>query len=127
MQACYGHTEGAAGVTGALLAIAATAHGQAAPIVNLRALNPYVGAAMEQWVQGGTCGPAAARAASPAVTLAGQMAGGLHQLHDCLAAANCTSQECQTSRLLDIPPAHAMRINADCSFQEHVVCQKHGH
>ncbi len=48
-QACYGHTEGTAGITGALLAITALQQVAAAPIVNLRSVNPYVTAALSDW------------------------------------------------------------------------------
>lgn len=48
-QACYGHTEGTAGITGALLAITALQQAAAAPIVNLRSVNPYVTAALSDW------------------------------------------------------------------------------
>ena len=49
VQACYGHTEGTAGITGALLAITALRQSAAAPIVNLRSVNPYVTAALSDW------------------------------------------------------------------------------
>ncbi|KAK9834736.1 hypothetical protein WJX74_008822 [Apatococcus lobatus] len=75
VKACYGHTEGAAGVTGALLAIAAAAHCQQAPIVNLRSMNPYVSSALEAWGAGASCAPAAARATAPAAACNGQMSG----------------------------------------------------
>lgn len=45
MQACYGHTEGTAGVTGLLLAVHAVALALAPPITNLQNVNPYVAAA----------------------------------------------------------------------------------
>ncbi|CAL8465609.1 g5145 [Coccomyxa elongata] len=48
-KACYGHTEGTAGITGALLAITALRQAAAAPIVNLRSVNPYVTAALSDW------------------------------------------------------------------------------
>ena len=48
-QACYGHTEGTAGITGALLAIMALRQSTAAPIMNLRSVNPYVTAALSDW------------------------------------------------------------------------------
>ena len=48
-KACYGHTEGAAGLTGLLLA-ACMAGQQAAPaIMHLRNTNPYVEAALADW------------------------------------------------------------------------------
>ena len=53
MQSCYGHTEGAAGVTGALLALCAVSNSACPPIINLRDVNPYVGAAMADWAARG--------------------------------------------------------------------------
>lgn len=49
LQACYGHTEGTAGITGALLAVTALRQAAAAPIVNLRSVSPYVTAALSDW------------------------------------------------------------------------------
>ncbi len=46
MQACYGHTEGTAGITGLLLAASALQEAASVPIVNLRDINPYVAAAI---------------------------------------------------------------------------------
>ena len=48
-QACYGHTEGTAGITGALLALSALRRAEAPGITNLREVNPYVAAAVESW------------------------------------------------------------------------------
>jgi acyl transferase domain-containing protein len=49
IKACYGHTEGAAGVTGALLGMVAEREQCQAAIVNLRGINPYVEAAALDW------------------------------------------------------------------------------
>ena len=46
LQACYGHTEGTAGITGLLLAASALQKIASVPIVNLRNINPYVAAAI---------------------------------------------------------------------------------
>lgn len=46
LQACYGHTEGTAGITGLLLAACALQAAYTVPIVNLRDINPYVAAAI---------------------------------------------------------------------------------
>ena len=46
LQACYGHTEGAAGITGLLLAASAMHNAASVPVVNLRDINPYVAAAI---------------------------------------------------------------------------------
>ena len=48
-KSCYGHTEGAAGLTGMLLALGAQQQQMAAPIVGLREVNPYVASAVEDW------------------------------------------------------------------------------
>ena len=49
VKACFGHTEGAAGLTGALLALQAL-HAAAAPaVMHLRAPNAYVEAALGDW------------------------------------------------------------------------------
>jgi acyl transferase domain-containing protein/acyl carrier protein len=49
VKSCYGHTEGAAGLTGALLAMQALHHGTAPAIMHLRGMNPYVGSALGDW------------------------------------------------------------------------------
>ena len=49
VQACYGHTEGAAGLTGAFLAVGALANSRAPGIMSLREMNPYVAAALADW------------------------------------------------------------------------------
>ena len=49
VQACYGHTEGAAGTTGLLLAIQSMSQRSAAGIMCLRDVNPYVSAAIADW------------------------------------------------------------------------------
>ena len=52
-KSCYGHTEGAAGLTGLLLA-ASMANQQAAPaIMHLRSMNPYVQTALSDWAARG--------------------------------------------------------------------------
>ncbi|KAK9866518.1 hypothetical protein WJX84_000275 [Apatococcus fuscideae] len=48
-KACYGHTEGTAGITGALLALTSLQQHTCTPILNLRILNPYVEAAFSDW------------------------------------------------------------------------------
>ena len=52
-KACFGHTEGAAGLTGALLALQPLAHALSSPIMHLRTLNPYVTAALGGWARHG--------------------------------------------------------------------------
>ena len=48
-KACYGHTEGAAGLTGLLLAAGMDSHQAAPAIMHLRSMNPYVQAALGDW------------------------------------------------------------------------------
>ena len=49
VQACYGHTEGAAGLAGVLTAAAACCTALAPPVTSLRSLNPFVAAATAEW------------------------------------------------------------------------------
>ena len=49
LQSCHGHTEGTAGMTGALLALTTGQQQHQAPIVSLRDVNPYVNAAFSDW------------------------------------------------------------------------------
>ena len=51
LQACYGHTEGAAGTTGLLLAMQSVTQRSAAGIMCLRDVNPYVSAAVSEWAK----------------------------------------------------------------------------
>ena len=56
MQSCYGHTEGTAGITGALLALGALSRHSAPPVVNLRQINPHVEVAFADWrKRAGSC------------------------------------------------------------------------
>ncbi len=48
VKSCFGHTEGAAGLTGALLAIGALNAQLLPSIVNLRNMNPYVSSSLDQ-------------------------------------------------------------------------------
>ena len=49
VKACFGHTEGAAGIHGAMLAILAVQQQAAPAIMHLRALNAYVSSAVAEW------------------------------------------------------------------------------
>lgn len=46
IQACFGHTEGTAGITGLLLAASGVLQAALVPVVHLRDINPYVAAAI---------------------------------------------------------------------------------
>eukprot|EP00887_Chlorella_sp_A99_P003342 scaffold26.g3342.t1 len=48
-KACFGHTEGAAGIQGAMLAALALQMQAVPPVMHSRTLNPYVAAALEEW------------------------------------------------------------------------------
>lgn len=49
VKSCFGHTEGAAGLTGALLAIGVLQNWSLSPIAGLRVLNPYVASTLSSW------------------------------------------------------------------------------
>lgn len=49
VKACYGHTEGVAGIHGALLSILTANSRAAPPIMHLRTVNPYVSSALSDW------------------------------------------------------------------------------
>ena len=49
VKACYGHTEGAAGLHGALCVFLSLQQNIAPPIMHLRSMNPYVSAALADW------------------------------------------------------------------------------
>lgn len=51
IKSCYGHTEGAAGLSGLLLAANAANAKAAAPVMHLRNINPYVAAALGDWTK----------------------------------------------------------------------------
>ena len=48
-KSCFGHTEGAAGLTGMLLAVESCAARAMAPVMHLRNCNPHVATALESW------------------------------------------------------------------------------
>jgi hypothetical protein len=48
-KSCYGHTEGAAGLTGTLLSMESARRRAAAPLLSCRTLNPYVASALGDW------------------------------------------------------------------------------
>ena len=61
-QACFGHTEGAAGLTGVFLAVGALRNRGAPGVMCLRELNPYVAAALADWRRRSNCAPLLPRA-----------------------------------------------------------------
>ena len=83
-QACFGHTEGAAGITGVLLAVCSLQQSAAAALMCLRNVNPYVGAALQEWHSNGSPLVPREAAAGTAVSCLGRaaLAGGscLHSI-----------------------------------------------
>lgn len=49
VKACYGHTEGAAGLHGVLCSVMSLQRSIAPPVMHLRNMNPYVAAAFADW------------------------------------------------------------------------------
>ena len=49
VKACFGHTEGAAGIHGAMLAILAVQQQASPALMHLRTLNAYVSSAFADW------------------------------------------------------------------------------
>lgn len=48
-KACFGHTEGTAGIHGAMIAVLALQQHAAPPIMHSRSLNPYVASGFDEW------------------------------------------------------------------------------
>ena len=66
-KAGWGHTEGAAGGHGAVVAAASAATLATPPVLHLTTVNPYVVTAWDDWRRGGGLTAAVARARAPAV------------------------------------------------------------
>ena len=58
-KACIGHTEGAAGLHGTLLAMAALQRAAAPALLHCRTINPYVASALGEWRRAGGLKPSA--------------------------------------------------------------------
>lgn len=67
VKSCYGHTEGAAGLTGTLLAAEALRQRCHPAVLSLRSVNPYVSAALDDWRRLGLR-PAVSRQAASAAS-----------------------------------------------------------
>eukprot|EP00887_Chlorella_sp_A99_P003340 scaffold26.g3340.t1 len=74
-KSCYGHTEGAAGLSGLLLAMSAQRQEATAPIMHLRSVSPYVEAALADWNRRSGAPVHAARQAAAAVLAGGELCG----------------------------------------------------
>ena len=56
VKACYGHTEGAAGIHGVLLGMLAAQKATIPPVMHLQRVNPYVMTALDDWKTRGHLG-----------------------------------------------------------------------
>lgn len=85
VKSVYGHTEGAAGLSGVLLAAAALDRSCAAPVVCLTGVNPYVATAMsEDWAERFSMQAVLPRQAAAAAHVPGVIAAGLEFYPACL-------------------------------------------
>ena len=76
VKSCYGHTEGAAGLTGALLAHAALMYACRPAVMHLRNPNAYVEAALQDWRKSSNaCGAVQRQRAPSAVATSAHAAG----------------------------------------------------
>ena len=123
VKACFGHSEGAAGVHGALLAILAIQERGAPPVMHVRALSAYVAHALADWraacaltaLVPRVCSlsPACSQGHAPlmaptmaahkrALILAGRQALGLLAAFTLLSRANAYVQACALSTLVPL-------------------------
>jgi hypothetical protein len=96
VKSCYGHTEGAAGLTGLLLAAQAAGQQCAAPVMHLSSMNPYVEAALGDWQKSSGLAAAIPRqqqAAPHAASLAGTSSFGMSGVNAHVIVAAPSEQE----------------------------------
>lgn len=125
VKACYGHTEGAAGLSGLLLATSALYHGAALPLMHLRQVNPYVESSLMSWTSHGRPMAMLPRQVMPCSTrlsdgLAGTSSFGMsgvnaHAILDCTGLHSDRSKEYKHSAYLGHrsrywPAAHARHL-----------------
>lgn len=107
VKSCYGHTEGAAGLTGALLALHGLGHREDPAIMHLRNVNPYVASALAEWKKRGIDAAAerqlGALPAGRAAAFAGTSSFGMGGTNAHLA--------------LSVPKAKAYGVKAPLAFQ----------
>ena len=128
VKSCYGHTEGAAGLTGLLLAAQAAGQQCAAPVMHLRSMNPYVVAALGDWQKSSGLAAAIPRqqqAAPQAARLAGTSSFGMSGVNAHVivaapaeqalrteAAGAANKQLLRSQRLWPLPAVHPMLLSA---------------
>ena len=76
VKSCYGHTEGAAGLTGTLLALQSLLNKAGAPILHLRNMNPYVESTFADLKSFHQLIPAIPRASAPLLGALGEQLSG---------------------------------------------------
>lgn len=81
-KSCFGHTEGAAGLTGMLLALQACSANALPPVMHLRNWNPHVASALDGWQS------KARRAAAIPLQQAGKL------FRDLTSSTACTCKGC---------------------------------
>jgi hypothetical protein len=129
-KSCFGHTEGAAGLTGLLAAMGSLRQATLPGIMHLREINPYVTSALGDWTKqrgGAHAGATAPRQKAPAPVLLGNAAmltgtssfgmSGVNA-HALLSSTTEMTQLSTTSsytkaawvlqRMYTMPPAHAL-------------------
>ncbi len=139
VKSCYGHTEGAAGLTGLLLATMAATQQRSTPVMHLRSTNPYVEAALADWRKSGPWAAAIPRqqqAAQQAAQLASTSSFGMSGVnaHALLsapgeqalqaAASDSTAvmqQQLQRQRVWPLPPMHPLLHMAAALQQQAMV------
>lgn len=75
VKSCYGHTEGAAGLTGVLLAVQAVGHMARPAVMHCRNLNSYVETALSDWGKQHRVSAAIPRQAAAGAAAAGALGG----------------------------------------------------
>lgn len=124
IKSCYGHTEGAAGLTGLLLAAHCAVQLCSSPVMHLRNSNAYVEAALRDWVRNSQLTAAIPRqqqAAMSAAQLAGTSSFGMSGVNahvvmcapqslaeGMAAAASAAKQLRQSQRLWPMAPVHCL-------------------
>lgn len=93
-KACYGHTEGTAGLTGLMLAGLVINQSSAPAVMHLRSFNPYVQAALSDWSKGQR-GPVVPRQTSPKILkgLAGSSSFGMSGVNAHMLVSPCASSQ----------------------------------
>lgn len=119
VKSCYGHTEGSAGLTGALLAISELQHSARPPVMHLRSTNSYVEAALKDWRKTHRLSASVQRQNAPASAehTAGTSSFGMSGINahlvlvtkrPDLSADNKASQAWRRGRCWPVPRTHAV-------------------